>query len=375
MNLFPVYPLFDVEPVKGQGAWLWDGQGEKYLDFYGGHAVISIGHGHPHYVKVLTMQLKEIGFYSNSISIPVQKQAARLLGKLSGYEDWNLFFCNSGAEANENAFKIASAHNGRKKILAFTHGFHGRTSLAVSATDNPNVLFPVNEGASVVRFHLSDVEGVVREIEGGDVCCVIVEGIQGVGGIHMPSEELLKAVRASCDATDTVLILDEIQSGFGRSGTFFAHQQLGIVPDLISVAKGMGNGFPVGGVLIHPRFEARFGMLGTTFGGNHLAASATLAVLEVLQQEKLVHNARIIGGWLTHELHKFSSIKEIRGKGLMIGLEFDHPVKEIRQDLLYSHHVFTGSSSNPNVLRLLPPLNIATNELEFFLNALQKVFS
>ncbi len=373
MNLFQVYPLFDVEPVKAKGNNVYDATGQKYLDFYGGHAVISIGHAHPHYVDRINAQLNDIGFYSNSVPIGIQQELAKKLGKLSGYNDWNLFLCNSGAEANENALKVASAYNGRKKILAFKGAFHGRTSLAVAITDNPDIVFPVNEGAEVLRFEFNDFEGVEKALKKKDISSVIIEGIQGVSGIENPTSDFFEHLRTLCDETGTVLILDEVQSGFGRTGKFFAHQLFGIEPDIISMAKGMGNGFPVGGVLIHPKFEASFGMLGTTFGGNHLACAASLAVLEVLEQENLMKNASELGSYLKEELQGLPKVQEVRGFGLMIGVEFDQPVAEWRKELLYKHHIFTGSSSNKNVLRLLPPLGIGKEECDKLITALKEV--
>ncbi len=363
MKLFEVYPLFDVEPVEADGALLFDRQGNKYLDFYGGHAVISIGHGHPHFVERITDQLGKLAFYSNSVPIKQQKDLANKLGQMSGYPHWNLFLCNSGAEANENSMKLASAHNGRKKVMAFTGGFHGRTSLAVAATDNPNIVFPVNEGAEIIRFDFEDFIRTEKALKRGDICCVIIEGIQGVGGIVEPSADFLIHLRSLCDETNTLLILDEVQSGYGRTGRFFAHQHSFIYPDIITIAKGMGNGFPVGGVLIEPKLKPKIGMLGTTFGGNHLACAASLAVLEVIENEKLIQNAAKMGRILRLLLQNISSIKEIRGKGLMLGLEFDFPVAELRKKLLYDQKIFTGSSANKNTLRLLPPLNIKENEI------------
>lgn len=375
MKLFEVYPLFDVEPVEADGCLLYDRQGTSYLDFYGGHAVISIGHGHPHYVERITNQLGKLGFYSNSVPINIQKDLAHKLGEMCGYYNWNLFLCNSGAEANENALKLASAYNGRKKVLVFDGAFHGRTSLAVVATDNPNIVFPVNEGAEIIRLAFEDFDGVEAELKKGDVCCVLIEGIQGVGGIKEPSESFLKHIRLLCDETNTVLILDEVQSGFGRTGRFFAHQHAFVQPDIISMAKGMGNGFPVGGILIHPKFEAKHGLLGTTFGGNHLACAATLGVLEVIENENLIKNAAKLGKYLTEQLKAISEVKEIRGRGLMIGIEFDFPVGEMRKKLLYEKHIFTGSSSDKNTIRLLPPLNIGKKEVDQFINALKEVLS
>lgn len=373
MNLFNVYPLFDVEPVKAKGCYLWDKKGEKYLDFYGGHAVISIGHSHPHYVQRISEQLNQLGFYSNSVPISLQKQLSKKLGKLSCYETWNLFLCNSGAESIENALKVASSFNKRKKILVFDAAFHGRTSLAVAATDNSSLIFPVNEGAEIVRFALNDFEGVEKELLKNDVCAVLIEGVQGVGGIHVAETEFLQHLRKLCDETDTVLIVDEIQSGYGRTGMFFAHHHSQVIPDMITIAKGMGNGFPVAGVMIHPKFEASFGMLGTTFGGNHLACAAALAVLEVIENEKLISNAQKMGDLLKSELEKIPQIKEIRGLGLMIGIEFEKEVGEMRKKLVYDHHIFTGSSSNKNTIRLLPPLCISTKEIELFIEALKEV--
>lgn len=375
MKLLPVYPLFDVEPVKAEGNVVFTKDGTQYLDIYGGHAVISIGHSHPHYVKRVTDQINKIGFYSNSVPIGLQKELAEKLGKLSGYTDWNLFLCNSGAEANENALKVASAYNKRKKILVFEKGFHGRTSLAVAATDNPNILFPVNEGAEIVRLKLEDFEGVESALNQEDICCVLIEGIQGVGGINTPSTAFLQHIRTLCDATNTVLILDEIQSGFGRTGKFFAHQHSGIIPDIITMAKGMGNGFPVGGIITHPKFEVTFGMLGTTFGGNHLACAAALAVLEVLEKDSLIDHAEKMGTFLKEQLRSISEVKEIRGVGLMIGIEFDFEIAKMRKELLYIHHIFTGSSSNKYTLRLLPALGIGKRELEQFLSALKQVLA
>lgn len=373
MNLFPVYPLFEVEPVKAKGHYVYDANGQKYLDFYGGHAVISIGHAHPHYINRVNAQLNDIGFYSNSVPISIQKELADKLGKLSGYENWSLFLCNSGAEANENALKVASAHNKRKTILAFKGAFHGRTSLAASVTDNPDIIFPVNEGAEVIRYELEDFIGVKAALKNKDVSAVIIEGIQGISGIHAPSADFLKHLRTLCDETNTVLILDEVQSGFGRTGKFFAHQLFGVEPDVITMAKGMGNGFPVAGVLIHPKFEASFGMLGTTFGGNHLACAASLAVLEVLEQEKLLDNAREMGSYLKEKLPRLPYVKEVRVFGLMIGVEFNEPIADWRKKLLYEHHIFTGSSSNKNVLRLLPPLSITKEECDVLMEALKEV--
>ncbi len=372
MRLFEVYPLFDVEPVEADGCLVYDRQHTAYLDFYGGHAVISIGHGHPHYVERVTEQLGKLGFYSNLVPISIQKDLAHKLGEICGYYNWNLFLCNSGAEAVENALKVASAYNQRKKIVTFDGAFHGRTSLAVAATHNPSILFPVNEGSEVARFAFEDFEGVEAELKKEDVSSVLIEGIQGVGGIVEPTADFLKHLRALCDETETVLILDEVQSGFGRTGRFFAHQHAFIQPDIITMAKGMGNGFPVGGIITHPKFEAKYGMLGTTFGGNHLACAAALAVLEVIENEGLVRNAEKVGKYLVRQLEKIEQVKEVRGKGLMVGVEFGFPVADLRKKLLYDQQVFTGSSSNKNTIRLLPPLNITHKEADQFIHALEE---
>ena len=374
MNLFNVYPLVDITPVRALGATLWDDKGQQYLDFYGGHAVISIGHSHPHYVQRLTEQLQHIGFYSNSVQIPIQRELAAKLGEASGYPDYALFLCNSGAEANENALKLASFHTGKNRVIAFRGGFHGRTSGAVAATDNPKIIAPFNAG-HVVSFLDYDLAAVVKVLRGGDVCAVIVEPIQGVGGIIMPPDEFLVGLSLVCGAHGALLIADEVQCGYGRSGQFFAHQWAGIRPDIISVAKGMGNGFPIGGILIAPQYEASYGLLGTTFGGNHLACAAALAVLEVLEQEHLVAHARELGDYLRRELLTHAGATEIRGRGLMLGIKYDFPIKEIRDKLLREYHIFVGNASDPTVLRLLPPLNITRAEVDRFLGALYEVVS
>ena len=374
MKPFDVYPLFDIEIVKGEGCHTYDAQGNKYLDLYGGHAVISIGHTHPHYVKRVTEQLNKLGFYSNSVQNSLQVQLAEKLGKASGYEDYDLFMINTGAEANENALKLASFYNGRKRIVSFGKSFHGRTSAAVRVTDNPKIVAPVNSGMEVTFLPLNDIEAVKAELAKGDVSSVIIEGIQGVGGIRIPDDNFLKQLRQVCDETDTVLILDEIQSGYGRSGKFFAHQYAGIRPDMITVAKGIGNGFPIGAVLIAPKFKAVHGQLGTTFGGNHLACAAALAVLEVMEDEKLVENAAEVGEFLMTELKKISGIKEIRGRGLMIGIEFENSAADIRRRLLFDEKVFTGASGT-NVIRLLPPLCLTKKEAELFLEHFKKVLA
>ncbi len=369
MNLFDVYPLVDITPVRALGATLWDDKGQEYLDFYGGHAVISIGHSHPHYVQRLKEQLDNIGFYSNSVKIPIQQQLAEKLGQVSGYEDYTLFLCNSGAEANENALKLASFHTGKTRVVAFKGAFHGRTSGAVAATDNPKIVAPFNAGHAIsfVDYDLKAVAGVLR---GGDVCAVIIEPIQGVGGIIMPSDEFLQGLSLLCGAHNVILIADEVQSGCGRSGKFFAHQYAGIRPDIISVAKGMGNGFPIGGILISPQLRASYGLLGTTFGGNHLACAAALAVLEVIEQEDLVRNAADLGQYLRAELETHAGALAIRGRGLMVGIKYDFSIKKIRDKLLSEFHIFVGNASDPTVLRLLPPLNITKAEVDRFLQAL-----
>lgn len=369
MKLFDVYPLFNINIVRGKGCRVWDENGSEYLDMYGGHAVISIGHAHPHYVEMISNQVATLGFYSNSVVNKLQQQVAHRLGKLSGYEDYSLFLINSGAEANENALKLASFHNGRTKVISFGKAFHGRTSLAVEATDNPAIIAPINHNAHVTYLPLNDTDAVKNEISKGDVCAVIIEGIQGVGGIRIPENEFLCQLRRLCTEWGTVLILDEIQSGYGRSGKFFAHQYSNIRPDIITVAKGIGNGFPVAGMLTAPMFAAVHGQLGTTFGGNHLACSAAIAVLDVMEREKLIENADRVGAYLTEELKKLPSIKEVRGKGLMIGIEFNRPVKEIRDKLLFEQNVFTGVSGT-NTIRLLPPLSLSVEEAEEFLSRL-----
>lgn len=374
MELFDVYPLFNINIVKGKGCHVWDENNTEYLDLYGGHAVISIGHAHPHYVEAISNQVAQLGFYSNSVINKLQQQLAERLGKACGYEDYSLFLINSGAEANENALKLASFHNGRTRVVSFSKAFHGRTSLAVEATNNPKIIAPVNANSHVTFLELNDIEGAKAELEKGDVCAVIIEGIQGVGGIRIPEPAFLKALRELCDQTGTVLILDEIQSGYGRSGKFFAHQHAGIRPDMITVAKGIANGFPMGGVLISPKFKPVYGQLGTTFGGNHLACSAALAVLDVMESEHLVDNAAKVGEYLIDELKKIDGIKEVRGEGLMIGIEFDQPVQELRKRLIYEQHVFTGASGT-NVIRLLPPLCLSMEESDEFLKRFKSLLA
>jgi acetylornithine aminotransferase len=374
MNLFDVYPLFPINIVQGKGCYVWDENGTKYLDLYGGHAVISIGHSHPHYVEMISNQVSKLGFYSNSVINKIQQEVARRLGIISGYGDYSLFLINSGAEANENAMKLASFHNGRTRIVSFHKSFHGRTSLAVEVTNNPKIIAPINDNSHVVYLPLNDIEAVKAELSEGDVCAVIIEGIQGVGGILTLTDTFLQELREICTATGTILILDEIQCGYGRSGKFFAHQYAGIKPDIITVAKGIGNGFPMAGVLISPVFTPVYGMLGTTFGGNHLACAAALAVIDVMEKENLIENAAKVGGYLMEELKKFPQIKEVRGRGLMIGLEFDEPVKELRSHLLFDYHVFTGVTGT-HVIRLLPPLCLSMEEAEEFLSRFKKALN
>lgn len=371
MELFNVYPLFDIEPVKGESCYIIDKNGQRYLDLYGGHAVISIGHSHPHYVSLISQQLEKLGFYSNSVQNPLQKELARKLGELSGLNNYSLFLCNSGAEANENALKLASFKTGKSKIVAFKKGFHGRTSAAVAVTDNEKIIAPINRLRDVVLLDLNNLDAVRTELEKGDVAAVIVEGIQGIGGIRVPEVSFLQGLRELCTQHEVILILDEIQSGYGRSGKFFAFQYAGIIPDLVTVAKGMGNGFPIGGVLIGPMFEAKSGMLGTTFGGNHLACAAAIAVLDVLKSQKLIHNAAEIGAYLIDELLKIDAIKEVRGLGLMIGLEFDQEVGPIRKKLLFEKKIFTGVSGN-NIIRLLPPLTLKKQDVNHFIERLKE---
>ena len=373
MNLFDVYPLFDIAIDHGKGCKVWDDKGQEYLDLYGGHAVISIGHCHPHYVEALTQQANKLGFYSNSVQNPLQKQLAERLGKACGYEDYQLFLINSGAEANENAMKLASFYNGRTRILSLEKAFHGRTSLAVEATANPKIIAPINANGHVTYLPLNDLDAWKAEIEKGDVCACIVECIQGVGGIRMVSEEFLKGLRELCDKYDTVLICDEIQCGYGRSGKFFAHQYLGVKPDLITVAKGIGNGFPMAAVLISPKFKPVYGQLGTTFGGNHLACAAALAVLDVMESEHLVENAAEVGDYLISQLKAahLPHVIDVRGRGLMIGVELDIPYKEVRNRLVKEMHCFTGCSGT-NVLRLLPPLCLSKAEVDDFIQRLKK---
>ncbi len=371
MKLFDVYPINNITIEKGLGSYVWDNQGQEYLDLYGGHAVISIGHTHPHYVKRVTDQLNKLGFYSNSIHIPLQEALATKLGDLSGKEDYQLFLCNSGAEANENALKAASFYNGRKKIVSFTKAFHGRTSLAVAATDNPNIVAPVNQTDNVVFLPFNNTEALQAYFDnyGSEVSSVIIEGIQGVGGINVASDAFLQTIRRLCDQYNAVFIADSVQCGYGRTGKFYAHDHSGVAADIYSMAKGMGNGFPVAGISISPKIHAKHYMLGTTFGGNHLACAAALAVLEIMEQDALMANAHKIGDYLVHELKGLPNIREVRGRGLMIGIDLPEDKKEVKKNLLFKHHIFTGEAK-PNVIRLLPALNITQKEADLFLEAL-----
>jgi acetylornithine/N-succinyldiaminopimelate aminotransferase len=368
VKLFDVYPLFPIEPVKASGSWLWDKDGKKYLDLYGGHAVISIGHNHPHFVEALKNQLDKISFYSNSVKNSLQEKLAEKLGQLSGYPNHQLFLCNSGAEANENALKLASFVNGRKKVIAFKKAFHGRTSGAVAATDNPKIVAPFNAGHEIVFLPLNDEQAFLKAIT-SEISSVIIEGSQGVGGIHFPTDSFLQLLSKKCKEVGALLILDEVQSGYGRTGKFFAHQFSGIQADLITIAKGMGNGFPIGGVLIHPDIKPWSGMLGTTFGGNYLACAAGLSVLEVIEQEDLMANATKLGEFWMEQLQSFPEIKAIRGKGLMIGFDLPDELASLRKDLLFKQSIFTGEAK-PNTVRLLPSLALSKSEADLFLEAL-----
>ena len=374
MKLFDVYPLFDVNIVKGEGCKVWDDKGQEYLDLYGGHAVISIGHSHPHYIEKVTEQLNQIGFYSNSVVNKLQVELAERLGKISGYDDYQLFLINSGAEANENALKLASFTNGRTRVLSCQKAFHGRTSLAVEVTNNPKIIAPINDNGHVTYLPLNDLPAWETELQKGDVCAVILECIQGVGGIQLATKEFAQGLQAACKKYGTVLICDEIQCGYGRSGKFFAHQWLDIRPDIITVAKGIANGFPMGGVLISPDFKPVYGQLGTTFGGNHLACAAALAVLDVFEEEHLVENARVVGDYLIAQLKALNSprVKDVRGRGLMIGIDLDCPHAEVRRPLIYEQHCFTGCAGQ-NILRLLPPLCLTKADVDDFIERLKKV--
>ncbi|MFY0605894.1 MAG: aspartate aminotransferase family protein [Cyclobacteriaceae bacterium] len=367
MSLFNVYPLFPIVISKGEGSYVYDSADAQYLDMYGGHAVISIGHSHPEYVRRITDQVGKLGFYSNSILNPLQEELANKVATLAGRPEWDLFLCNSGAEANENALKLASFHTGKKKIISFTGGFHGRTSLAVAVTDNPNIVAPANQTENALILPFNDLAALEEAFANHEIAAVIIEGIQGIGGINIPDAAFMQAIRNHCDSHNAVFIADAIQCGYGRSGQFFAHDHYGIEADLYTLAKGMGNGFPIGGVLISPKFEAKFGMLGTTFGGNHLACAAALAVADVIQSEGLIENASKVGGHLINELQKMTNVKEVRGRGLMIGIELDHEVAALRKSLLFDDKIFTGSASNKNTIRLLPSLALNQAQADQFL--------
>tara|TARA_R110000751_G_scaffold146601_2_gene250890 strand:+ start:138506 stop:139636 length:1131 start_codon:yes stop_codon:yes gene_type:complete len=371
MSLFNVYPLFDITPVKAEGVFVFDENNTKYLDLYGGHAVISIGHSHPKYVAAISDQVAKLGFYSNSIQNPLQVALAKKLIAFSGCKDYALFLCNSGAEANENALKLASFHNGKKKVVAFKNGFHGRTSAAVAATDNAKIIAPINAQQEVEILELGDLEGAEKALAKNDVCAVIIECIQGVGGLDESTAPFYEGVDVLCKKYNTCFIADEVQSGFGRTGDFFAFQKYNVTPDIISIAKGMGNGFPIGGILIHPNIKASFGLLGTTFGGNHLACVASSTVLEVIEEEHLMQNAKDISAYFIKKAKEISAIKNIKGRGLMLGLEFDFPIAELRKKLIFEHKIFTGSAKNPNLLRILPPLTIKKEHVDLLFEALK----
>lgn len=373
MKMFDVYPRYDIYPVRGQGSWVWDKEGQKYLDFYGGHAVISIGHGHPHYVDRIQHQLQQLGFYSNSIQIPIQEELSHKLGEMSGYIDHELFLCNSGAEAIENALKVASFHTKRSKVIVFENAFHGRTSLAVTATDTAKLIAPINQNDRFIRVKLNDLEAVAKCMD-TSVAAVLIEGIQGVGGIKLPDNTFLEELKLLCKQNGSLLIVDEIQSGYGRTGKFFAHQYAQLEPDLITIAKGMGNGFPIGGILIHPDIKPWSGMLGTTFGGNHLACAAGLAVLEVIDSEGLIDHVNSISEVLWNALRSLENLIQIRGRGLMIGFDLKEDSKLFRASLLKDHYVFVGSAMQSNTIRLLPPLGVSKEELVVFLQAFKKVW-
>ena len=370
MGLFNVYPLYDVTPVSAKGIYVYDEDNREYLDLYGGHAVISIGHGHPKYVKAITKQVAKLGFYSNAIQNPLQKQLANKIEKLSGCKDYQLFLCNSGAEANENALKLASFKTGKSRVIAFKNGFHGRTSAAVAATDNAAIIAPINAQQKVTTLELNDIQGVEKELKKGDVCAVLIEFIQGVGGLDQATAEFFEKVDALCKANNTLFIADEVQSGYGRSGKFFAFQHYNVTPDIISIAKGMGNGFPIGGILIHPSIEAKFGMLGTTFGGNHLACVASLSVLNVIEEDKLMDNVKEMSEYFIKIAKTIPHIKRIKGRGLMLGLEFDFEVGDLRKKLIYEYQIFTGGAANKKLLRILPPLTIKKEHINQFFEAL-----
>ena len=375
MNLFSVYPLYDVTPAKAKDCFVWDENNVKYLDLYSGHGVISVGHTHPDYVARITVQIKNLGFYSNAVKNPLQVELAEKLGKLSNCQEYNLFLCNSGAEANENALKAASFYTDKSRVVSFKNAFHGRTSAAVAATDNPNINAPINSQQIVTFLELNDSDAVENELKKGDVCAVIIEGIQGVGGLDQGTTAFFKSLEILCEKYNVILILDEIQSGYGRSGKFFAFQHHNIKPDIITTAKGMGNGFPIGGVLISPKIQASFGMLGTTFGGNHLACAAVISVLEIIEKENLIANAKDIGDYFLSEIKKVPKIKKIKGRGLMVGVEFDFEVGDLRNKLIYDYHIFTGGAMNKKLLRILPPLTVKKEHINTFINALKELLA
>ncbi|QOD61143.1 aspartate aminotransferase family protein [Polaribacter haliotis] len=371
MSLFNVYPLFDITPVKAKDVYVYDENNTEYLDLYGGHAVISIGHSHPKYVKNISDQVAKMGFYSNSIQNPMQVELANKLEEISGCKDYELFLCNSGAEANENALKLASFHTDKKKVIAFKNGFHGRTSAAVAATDNPKIIAPINAQQEVEILELGDLVGLEKALAKNDVCAVIIEFIQGVGGLDESTTAFYETADKLCKKYNTCFIADEVQSGFGRTGDFFAFQKFNVTPDIISIAKGMGNGFPVGGILIHPSIKASFGLLGTTFGGNHLACAATLTVLDVIKEEKLMENVKDISTYFIEKSKEIPQLKNLKGRGLMLGLEFDFPIAELRKNLIYNHKIFTGSAKNPNLIRILPSLTVQKKHIDVFFEALK----
>lgn len=375
MSLFDVYPLFDITPVTANDVYVYDDKGTKYLDLYGGHAVISIGHSHPTYVKNISEQVSKLSFYSNAIQNPLQVELADQLEKLSGCKDYQLFLCNSGAEANENALKLASFHTGKQKVIAFKNSFHGRTSAAVAVTDNPKIVAPINAQQEVIFLEFEDLEGGEKALQNNDVCAIIIETIQGIGGLDEASTAFYKGLENLCQQYNTVLIADEIQCGFGRTGDFFAFQKHGITPHIISMAKGMGNGFPIGGILIHPSIQASYGLLGTTFGGNHLACTASLAVLDTIEKEQLMKNVQEVSTYFIEQVSTIPQLKAVKGRGLMLGLEFDFPIAEPRKNLIFKHHIFTGSAKNPNLLRILPPLTIQKQHIDVFFEALKKELS
>lgn len=371
MSLFDVYPLFDVTPVRAQDVYVYDNNDVEYLDLYGGHAVISIGHSHPEYVNNISKQVSKIGFYSNAVQNPLQEELAHRLVDFSGCKDYQLFMCNSGAEANENALKLASFHNGKHKVIAFKNGFHGRTSAAVAATDNAKIIAPLNAQQEVEIIELGDLVAVEKALDKNNVCAVIVECIQGVGGLDEDITLFYQGLQALCRQYNTSFIADEVQSGFGRTGDFFAFQKHGLEPDIISIAKGMGNGFPVGGILIHPQIKASYGLLGTTFGGNHLACTAVSTVLDVIEKEQLMDNAKTVSAHFLKRAQELPQVKNVKGRGLMLGLEFDFPIATLRKNILFNHHIFTGSAKNPNVIRILPPLTIKESHIDLFFDALK----